>query len=38
MGKIYMHLILNGIKTIDDVPSSIRAQVEEFLADYKATH
>lgn len=32
MAKIYYNLIKKGLKTIDDVPASIRPQVEEMLS------
>lgn len=31
MVKIYAELIRKGLKTIDDVPERIRAQVQEIL-------
>jgi hypothetical protein len=31
MVKIYAELIRKGLKTIDDVPEKIRAQVQEIL-------
>ena len=31
MAKIYANLIKKGIKTIDDVPEKIRAEVEALL-------
>jgi hypothetical protein len=31
MVKIYVSLIKKGIKTIDDVPAQIRAEVEKLL-------
>ena len=31
MAKIYAELIRKGLKTIDDVPERIRAQVQEIL-------
>jgi hypothetical protein len=31
MVKIYVALIKKGIKTIDDVPAQIRAEVEKLL-------
>lgn len=31
MAKIYASLILKGLKTIDDVPSSIRSEVQSIL-------
>ena len=33
MVKIYYNLIKKGIKTIDDVPESIRAEVQKLLAE-----
>lgn len=34
MVKIYAELIRKGLKTIDDVPKKIRAQVQEILNNY----
>ena len=31
MVKVYANLIINGLKTLEDVPSKIRSQVEEYL-------
>ena len=37
MALVYYRLIKKGLKTIDDVPAKIRAEVEELLkADEKA--
>ena len=33
MEKIYVALIRKGIKTIDDVPEQIRAEVKKLLKD-----
>ena len=33
MEKIYVALIRNGIKTIDDVPEQIRAEVKKLLKE-----
>lgn len=33
MVKIYYNLIKKGLKTIDDVPESIRAEVQKLLAE-----
>ena len=33
MAKIYVQLIKKGIKTIDDVPAKLRAEVEKILKD-----
>ena len=33
MARVYADLILKGIKTIDDVPQKLRAEVEEILAE-----
>ena len=33
MEKIYVALIRKGIKTIDDVPEQIRAEVEKLLKE-----
>lgn len=32
MAKIYANLIKKGLKTIDDVPENLRAEVEALLA------
>lgn len=37
MAKIYAGLIRKGLKSIDDVPDSIRPQVEEILEDLEVT-
>lgn len=34
MAKIYANLILEGLKTIDDVPKALRAKVESILNPY----
>ena len=31
MAKVYYNLIIKGLKTIDDVPLRLRAEVEELL-------
>lgn len=31
MAKIYVNLILNGLKTLDDVPQKLRLAVETLL-------
>lgn len=31
MAKIYYNLIKNGLKTIDDVPAKLRAEVQKLL-------
>lgn len=31
MAKIYANLILKGVKTIDDVPKKLRAEVKKIL-------
>lgn len=31
MAKIYANLIKKGLKTIDDVPDNIKAQVQQLL-------
>lgn len=36
MVKIYLALILKGLKTIDDVPEKLREEVRELLANEKA--
>ncbi len=33
MAKIYAELIRKGLKTIDDVPAVLRAQVQRLLAE-----
>lgn len=33
MAKVYADLIRKGIKTIEDVPESLRSKVEEILAE-----
>lgn len=33
MAKIYVSLIKKGVKTIDQVPENIRAEVEALLAE-----
>ena len=33
MAKIYAELIRKGLKTIDDVPAVLRAQVQKLLAE-----
>lgn len=33
MAKIYADLIRKGLKTIDDVPEAIRAEVEALLGE-----
>ena len=33
MAKIYANLIRKGLKTIDDVPEKLRAEVQKLLAD-----
>lgn len=33
MAKIYAQLIKKGLKTIDDVPAKLRAEVEKILAE-----
>ena len=35
MAKIYAALIKKGLKTIDDVPANLRAEVEKILNDDK---
>lgn len=36
MAKIYADLIRKGLKTLDDVPEKLRAEVERILAEDKA--
>lgn len=33
MAKIYASLIKKGLKTIDDVPDNLKAQVQQLLAE-----
>lgn len=33
MAKVYADLIKKGLKTIDDVPETLRAEVEALLAE-----
>lgn len=33
MVKVYANLIVNGLKTLDDVPTKLRAQVEAYLIE-----
>ena len=33
MAKIYVDLIKKGLKTIDDVPENLRAEVEKMLEE-----
>lgn len=33
MAKIYAELIKKGLKTIEDIPAHLRADVEELLAE-----
>lgn len=33
MAKIYANLIRKGLKTLDDVPSKLRAKVERILSN-----
>ena len=33
MAQIYANLILKGLKTIDDVPPKLRAEVEKILGN-----
>lgn len=35
MAKIYANLIRKGLKTIEDVPAALRADVEALLAEQK---
>ena len=35
MAKVYADLIRKGVKTIEDVPESLRAEVEAILAEDK---
>lgn len=39
MAKIYYNLIKNGLKTIDDIPAKLRAEVQKLLdKDNKKTN
>jgi len=38
MAKVYFNLIINGRKTIDDVPQKLRLAVETLLEEYYNTH
>lgn len=38
MAKIYFNLIINGRKTIDDVPKHLKLQVELLLEKYYQEH
>ena len=33
MVKVYANLIMNGLKTLDDVPVKLRPQVKQYLID-----
>ena len=33
MAKVYASLILKGLKTLDDVPAALRAEVEALIAE-----
>lgn len=35
MAKIYADLIKKGLKTLDDVPQKLRAEVEKLLEEHK---
>lgn len=34
MAKVYFNLIINGRKTLEDVPQKLRLQVETLLDEY----
>ena len=34
MAKIYFNLIINGRKTLEEVPAKLRAEVEALLEEY----
>ena len=34
MARVYFNLIINGRKTIDDVPAQLREEVEKLLEEY----
>lgn len=38
MAKVYFNLIINGRKTIDDVPAKLRDQVQAMLDEYYAEY
>lgn len=38
MAKIYFNLIINGRKTIDDVPARLRDAVQALLDEYYKEH
>jgi len=38
MAKVYADLIRKGLKTIDEVPEKIRAEVQAILDDYNREH
>jgi len=38
MAKVYADLIRKGLKTIDDVPEKLRAEVQTILDDYNREH
>lgn len=38
MAKVYFNLIINGRKTIDDVPKNLRLAVETLLDEYYKEH
>ncbi len=38
MAKIYFNLIINGRKTIDEVPQKLRLAVETLLEEYYKDH
>ena len=38
MARIYFNLIINGRKTIDDVPAKLREEVQELLDEYYGEH
>lgn len=38
MVKIYANLIINGVKTIDDVPARLRLAVEALIEEMQKTN
>jgi hypothetical protein len=37
ISQIYAELVRKGVKTIEQVPENIRAEVQEIVAQYKPT-
>ena len=38
MARVYFNLILNGRKTIEDVPPKLRDEVQALIDEWNATH